>query len=498
MKNFNKKNTIFKILLLVLLIGTQACSEDFLDQVPSNQQSPESIKIVSDAQVVLNGAYELMQSNDYYNSTIITRNDVRADDMQTAEYGRIDDEYLYEYDTDQFSSSVWSQPYSVLRQVNSILEFIDNISINTDSEEALKDNIKGQAYAIRALAHFDLCKMFALPFSHNGGNSLGIPIVTRVIKPDEKLSRNTVAEVYEQIIIDLNLAIPLLSEDKGSVGEINAWAAKTLLARTYLYMEDNANAYLTAVDIIENGPYSLMSRNIYVDSWSEGSSTESIFSIVNNNADNEGGESVGNLSDPEGYGQFIATQDFINLMASDPDDIRRELLYVDQTSDIDDTLTWGRVLKYPGDGNTKENIVAHELDNDIALSFAGYTSNVPVFRLSEVYLIAAEAAVKGGGANAEFYLNEIIERANPLATVANADVNLDRILIERRKELVAEGHRMFDLIRNKKNIVRMKSDRVFDTSTPLFIAYDDNRVIFPIPRKELNINPITQNAGYLD
>lgn len=490
---------IVKFLLIILSIGVLSCGEDFLDQVPSNQQSPESIKIVSDAQVVLNGAYDLMQSTSYYNSTIITRNDVRADDMQTAEYGRIDDEYLYEYDTDQFSNSVWEQPFRILRQVNSIINFIDDIKTSSDSDIELRDEIKGQAYAIRALAHFDLCKMFGLPYSHNGGTSLGIPLVTKVLNPQDELERNTVAEVYNQIISDLNTAIPLLSEDK-SLTEMNAWAAKTLLARTYLYMEDNENAYNTAVDVINNSPYSLMTRDEYIDSWSEDESSESIFSIVNSLEDDAGLESVANLSDPGGYGQFIATQDFIDLMAADPNDIRRELLYIDQVSDPADTSTWGRVLKYPGKGNTKAIIVAHE-ESGTGLAAASYTSNVPVFRLSEVYLIAAEAAVKEAAinnSNAQLYLNEIVERANPAATVALADVSLDRILLERRKEFVAEGHRFFDLIRNKRDIVRSESERVFDTSTPLLIEYDNYQVVFPIPRDELNVSGMTQNPGYAD
>ena len=128
-----------------------------------------------------------------------------------------------------------------------------------------------------------------------------------------------------------------------------------------------------------------------------------------------------------------------------------------------------------------------------------YTSNNPVFRLSEVYLIAAEAASKNGDkSNAAKYLNPIVERANPAATVAEADVDLDRILMERRKELVAEGHRLFDLIRNKRDIVRKSCPRVFDITTRLNIPYDDYQVIFPIPRSELNANPITQNPGYAD
>ncbi|MEZ4999716.1 MAG: RagB/SusD family nutrient uptake outer membrane protein [Bacteroidales bacterium] len=491
---------LVKLLMIVLLIAAQSCSEGFLDEFPSNSQSPDNIKTLADAQIVMNGAYDLLQNNNYYAANIITDNDCRADDMQTAEWGRIDDEYLYNYKADaDFDSDSWSHPYTVLRHVNTILTFIDGIEASGTDQEAERDDMKGQALAIRALAHFDLVKQFGRQYSHDNGASLGVPIVIRVLDPYEKLPRNTVAEVYTQVIDDLNAAIPLLTESK-RLGKINAWAAKTLLARVYLYMEDNVNAYSTAVDVIDNGPYSLVSRSDYVDSWSLASgSSESIFAILNNAADNTGLESVNNLSDPEGYGQFIASQDLINLIRSDPADIRNDMLYIDQVSNPADPNTWGRVLKYPGNGNTKAMIVAHqELGSPLVAS--AYVGNISVFRLSELYLIAAEAAIKKtvpDVTNAAFYLNEIVERANPAATVAEVDVNLDRILTERRKELCAEGHRFFDLVRNKRNIVRSMSPRVFDNNAPLLITWDYYKIIFPIPQNELNINPMIQNDGYL-
>ena len=121
-----------------------------------------------------------------------------------------------------------------------------------------------------------------------------------------------------------------------------------------------------------------------------------------------------------------------------------------------------------------------------------------MFRLSEVYLIAAEAAIKNTDpTNARIYLNAIVERADPTATVDLAGVTLDRILLERRKEFVAEGHRFFDLVRNKKDIVRTKCDRVWDITTPLEIKYDYYKILFPIPIDEMQVNTnIEQNPGY--
>ena len=220
----NIKN-IVKLITIALLIVAQSCSEDFLDEYPSNSQSPDNIQTIADAQIVMYGAYDLLQDNDYLNGNIITDNDVRSDDMQTAELGRIDDEYLYRYTAQtDFDVDSWSHPFTILRHVNTILTFIEDIETNLPEEEVQKSDIKGQALTIRALAHFDLCRQFGRQYSHDNGASLGVPIVTSILVPDAKVPRNTVAEVYTQVIADLNEAIPLLSENK-RLGEINAWAA---------------------------------------------------------------------------------------------------------------------------------------------------------------------------------------------------------------------------------------------------------------------------------
>lgn len=482
--------------MIALLFISQSCSKDFLVEYPTDKQAPGDIQKMSDVALVVNGAYDLMQSTSFLNSSYITRNDMRSDDYQIPDFGRLEDEYRYDFDEQNSVSGNWTQPYAVIRQANSIIEMLEALETESATDEADKQDFIGQALTIRALCHFALCNWYGMPYSHDGGSSLGVPIVTTVLLPDAKVQRSSVAEVYTQIISDLTTAIPLLKDSKKG-GQINSWAAKTLLARVYLYKEDNQNAFTTAVDVINNSPYSLMTRGQYVDSWASEFSSESIFSCVNSSADNSGGSSINNLSDPEGYGQFCASQDLIDLVNSDPDDIRNEILYIDQLSTIGDRSTYGRILKYPGIGNTKATIVAHfEGSGSVASS---QTSNIPIFRLSELYLIAAEAAVKGGGSNADQYLNAIVERANPSATVDAADVTLDRVLEERRKELMAEGHRFFDLVRNKRDIVRSPALRATQAGVPsarMHIPYDDYQVVFAIPLAELNINPITQNPGY--
>ncbi len=219
--------------MIGLLFIAHSCSEDFLVEYPTTLQAPGDIQKLADVKIVLNGAYDLMQSTSFLNSNYITRNDMRSDDYQVPDFGRLEDEYRYDFDEQNSVSSIWRRPYEIIRQVTSIIGMLENIEAETSNDEETKQDFIGQCLTIRALAHFSLCNSYGLPYSHNAGNNLGVPIVTTLLATDAKIPRNSVAEVYTQIISDLTTAIPLLKGEK-NVGKLNVWAAKTLLARVYL------------------------------------------------------------------------------------------------------------------------------------------------------------------------------------------------------------------------------------------------------------------------
>ena len=128
-------------------------------------------------------------------------------------------------------------------------------------------------------------------------------------------------------------------------------------------------------------------------------------------------------------------------------------------------------------------------------------------RLSEIYLIAAEAAAKLQNRNetAVQYLNAIVQRANPENSVEGETITLDRVLLERRKELFGEGHRMFDAIRNNRRIERTDVSVSAISSTSHYELLPESksfdwtyfRVVLPIPKAEMNANPnLVQNPEY--
>ena len=316
---------------------------------------------------------------------------------------------------------------------------------------------------------------------------MGVPIVKTTSTIDSKPARNTVAECYAEIISDLESSTQLLS-GKFNKGKFNRWAAMTLLSRVYLYKGENDKALKMAEEAIkgaEKNKFALWTTEEYPTAWGNDASAskpgEVLFEMVNLTTDSPGKESMGYLSSYNGYDDLCMTVSFYHLLKQDPKDVRLKLLSFDKTY-------YAYVNKYqPQEG---ENIA---------------DANIPLIRLSEAYLNAAEAAVKeGDNATAVKYLNPIVQRANPANSVEDKVLTLDDVLNERRKELVGEGHRMYDLMRNGLPVKRVsETDKAISKTkhNTSYMEYDWNffRIVLPIPKAEIDTNPnIQQNPGYVE
>jgi len=484
-----------KKILYILTIFTVfciSCSEDWLELRPTTQiVSTESIKTIKDAGYAINGIYSTFQSYEYYGARMQYYGDVTGDDMQaTGTNKRSSDFYMMMTNTDNIYTSLWALPHRVIRYANNILSQIDALTVKT-TELAQRDDIKGQALAIRALALFDVTRVYGYTYLKDNGASLGGCVITGIAEPNYQPSRNTVGECYDQVIKDLTDAIPLLQEKKNN-GKINKWAAKSLLSRVYLYKGDNANALTQAEEAIAgalaNG-YRLWTNDEYAtgtNSWKASLTTEGLFEVINNPSDRAGNDGIAYLMYSTGYNDIILTSDFVTLLDEDPLDVRHNLTKLDTTSSSSYNKQWNidspiYLLKYTGPDPT-----------DVR------NGNVTVLRLSETYLNAAEAAVKlSDNTKAIAYLNPIVNRANPANTVTGT-VTLAQVIKERRKELVGEGHRQFDALRNNETIVRIGGwhipnliDGVKSYNRDYFHS------ILPVPKYEMDANPnMQQNPGY--
>lgn len=495
------KNIYKSIAISLSLIAFTSCGNDWLNTVPSDSvPADDAITSYKAATVALTGVYDGLQGSSsrvsYYGARMFYYGDVRGEDMQSRAQGmRSSSCYEMKYTADD-APDMWTVPYNVIRRANRVLEAVEQNKIADATEEQLA-NIKAEALTIRALVHFDLCRIYANPYTMDNGASKGVPIVTTPLEMDALPSRSSVAEVYTQILKDLSDALSSsgLSDDK-NYGYVNTWFAKSLLAKVNLYKGDNATALSQAEDVIENSPYELWTNEEYVNGWitTDSGRKEMIFELVNKSSDDWADrEGIAYLMNEDGYADFIATKAFLELMGEDPSDVRNGVL-IPATLDEDLQNEYGDakifVNKFPADAASGEMRL----------------NSLPIMRLSEVYLIAAEAAAKTDNHfKAAEYLNKIVLRANPNAdAVSENDATLDRIMLERRKELVGEGQRFFDAMRNNETIVRYTSDTDKGFHYSLIsesIKFDRTyfRAILPIPVDETNVNPnlkSEQNAGY--
>lgn len=485
---------IKNILILALACMLCACGNDWLDTESStNVDSETALNTLNDLEFMVNGIYSTNQSYYYYGARMQYYGDVTGDDMQAySGTKRCADYYTFSFNAGNVPSTFWRTCYQIIQNANIILAKIDGMDYDGDDESGLKkfnarkNDIKGQTLTLRALALFDVTRLYGYPYMKDNGASLGGAIVEEVVGTDYKPKRSSVADCYISILRDLTTAVPLLSEER-TQGKINKWAAMTLLSRVYLYKGDNENALETAEEGIkgaEKKDFKLWTNEEYKKVWEEDFTSEVFYEVVNLLTDGPGNEAMGYLCSFYGYKDIILTSSFVDFLRKDKNDVRSEMFEVIEKR--------AYIKKYPGQKN--ESVA---------------DANIPVFRLSELYLNAAEAAAKLPNQNdkAVTYLDKIVKRGNPNKTVTGMTINVSRVLEERRKELFGEGHRMFDVIRNGGTIER-KDIKQSDMSSTKHLAlqnyakkFDWNmyKVVFPIPKAELDANPNMagqQNPGY--
>jgi starch-binding outer membrane protein, SusD/RagB family len=474
---------IFSLLLIAGLLLMISC-EDFLVQTPSYALPvEESIETVDDLQNAVNGVYARLNAYDYYSGDFFPLGDLRADVMTNIlDYNQISPMTTYQYSKNSsYAEAFWSAPYVTIARVNDVLSVADNIVTEADETDRYNDLI-GQLYALRALCHFDLARIFAqLPTALHDDVTMdspdsGIPISDRVFPVEYKPTRNTLRDVYEFILADFDRSIERLDQTPGimtSYGYINIWAAKALKARVQLYLGNNAEAFSLAEDVINHaGPsgYRLAEVTEYYNMWASVSQPEFLFEVATTLLYNAQRNSLGYYADPEGYGEFGVPVDFATWLLSLSTDIRSLMVSIKVNSQGSGRGYYCN--KYPG---REESL---------------YVNNPKVIRMAEVYLIASEAAFHvGDQTNAIKYINNLRRKR---LVVANdlTSVTLTNILDERKKELFAEGQRSWDVWRNKLSLVNPRF-------TAGAIAYDNYRTLVAIPQRETDISPeLKQNPGW--
>ena len=470
------KNIYLSILGFLVLF---AC-EDNLELVPEQSISDElAFSDIATAKGVLTGNYHLLQNANAFGGLIQLIDEYMADNVNfSGSFPDLQDMNNYRQNarTTNVVTNAWRENYEVIIAANSIIANAPSLSDGTDDE---KNELEGEARFLRALTYFQLCNMYAQPYNVSNGSNAAVPLYLEPFTGEIiLLARNTLAEVHDQIIEDLNKAETLLSEEIVEQGRASSVVATALLSRVRLYRGEWQEAADLAAEVIaSDASFSLAMNYTFYNTVNP----EYIFTIENTTVDNAGnaydlyyeGVKDGGRGDAEFAADLIA--------AFEAGDLR---LALKETS----TNFTGAEREYSTKFNDGTN----------------FTSDAPLIRISEMYLNQAEALAELNGVNQMSIdlINPIRSRAGvtpwTMGDFATKDGFISAILNERRRELAFEGHRRLDLLRRGLPLRTAASKPVgVENNAAVGLTAGDHFIIYPIPQREIDLNPeLKQNPGF--
>lgn len=499
--------TLYSVLFLGMLLFTR-CE---LDVVPTDALTGEQIKNSSDGLVgLVNGCYAQFKDypdantqNNWYLRQFFQMSDFGSDDIvcgYKTEDDLINSFRLKDRAAEKSNiNSFWEVSYKVIFAANAAIAM-------AEKDDALTNQLNGESYFLRAVATHNLVRFFAKPYSAANSSSPGVILRTDAVDSKAK-ARATLEETYNYIIGSLRTAAGLMSTDvpparmsKGFATKYAVWAE---LSRVYLYKQQYDSCILYSDSVINaTGFTALETPETYKTYFADAKNrNETLWCIAFTDIDDKKGASVASMIcklNESCWGEEGAT---VSLL--------KDMGYTTDLKNIDSRFAYVDVDN-PGEKNNVKLFYITKFSNQ---NNSGTLSSPVMLRLAEVYLNRAEAyANKGDVAKAEEDLNTLrtsriaVPEGKTLADyfpAANVSNIVDVVLRERRVELAFEGHRLFDLLRNHKDMVRnywgyhiYNYNGIPTSSEPGLTAEgvvtkaDDIQLIYPIPSGEISTNKL--------
>jgi hypothetical protein len=514
-----KNTTLFKYALVLLgAFFASSCKDDFLNLAPETSLTTATFYVTEQHfDQALVASYEPTRAIAYAG---IYMDEMRSDNTFFTYYAAdrgpyLRDEVIAEFLDDPTTGSHvanrYNAAYSGISRVNTIISRIGAANFS----QTAKDRILGEAYFLRAFYYYDLV-------THFGPVALQLEEVKS--ENGAFLPRSSVAQVYDQVIADLAHAIPNLpvAATFPQSGRASKGAAKMLLA--YAYMSKPQRNYAAAeaeLKDITNMNYELLSSYADVFKVTNKNSAESIFEVQYREGDT-GQQSdyiwrfipktvnseaiLGIRASNTGFhsgGWNVPTQAMVDSYETGDLRLGASVAVAEGTvSGNNFTIeTVKDIVGYtPTTGKTYYYFLKKYLNPPYAREW-NTSDNWPVFRYAGALLLLAEALVEQGkGTEALPYLNQVRTRAGlPGLLTATAENVAD----EMRHELAFENRRWTDLIRTGRAIEVMNAHGVYLKGLygfllPTAFNVTANRLIYPIPQREMQINKNLepQNPGY--
>ncbi len=462
MKIYNK--TINKYLAAILFTSVLATAcEKRLDVFPYQSIADDKALLSEgDINVTLIGAYDGAQAATVYGGDIMVMNELIGNGENinfTGTFAGLSDAYKAQMNANNSNAlGTWSASYSTINRINNVLSAVDKVTSST----AKKNSVEGQALFLRGSIYFELVKLYAKPvgdgdYAANPGVPLVLTPTGNVTQADYK-ARATVKAVYDQVIADLVKAESLLPSSNGIYA--TKWAAAAQLSRVYLALKNYTEAGAAANRVIVGSGKTLATE--IGKNW---------FTFINN-----GGTTPGEYL----FSMKVTAQDGTNALNTY---FGRTISTIAGTAGRSDCKIKPAHIALYETGDARKAYFELSGGNYYTKKHLDRFGDVPVVRLSEMYLTRAEANQRNStvvGATPLSDVNAIRTRAGLPALTA---VTLADILKERKLELAFEGQFLPDAKRTQTAVGTL--------------AWNSPKLILPIPQREIDVNKqLVQNEGY--
>lgn len=443
------KNIRIYSLLFLSLMFLGSCTDELDLEPPQGLDVADALSTDANIKAVLIGAYDELSDGDLFGGNTLRNAELLGadDELQfSGTFGDPSDIWRKEITVINGDvSDLWIDGYAVINVTNNILA---NIEVVNEGDQAL---VEAEAKFLRGLMYFELVRFFGKDYTDGDPSvNLGVPLVT-IPNDTSAVPRSSVETIYQSIIDDLEYAEANLPVENGTYA--NSVAAGALLSRVYLQMadypaaRDAANAALEKAD----GTYDLVSlENVYNN---ESNGAEDIFSIQVTSQDGENNMQLFFAAKANGgRGDVEIFQKHLDLY--EDGDLRAELFYIDPATEDTRTSKW-----------------------------VNQFANVTYIRVAELYLTRAEANFREGTTVGDTPANDLNKIRSRAGLADNLAPTLADILKDRKLELAFEGHSIHDIKRLKGSADGFN--------------FDHDKLVFPIPDRERNINTeLVQNGGY--
>jgi starch-binding outer membrane protein, SusD/RagB family len=477
------KFSLLAAFLLVAIGSGTGCRKELLTALPENQLA-EAVSFETPDRFLslLNGIYSQCKQGNFLGSRYSVFTDVRGEEFLNETGNGVTGLQTWNHTVVESTNEVnyiWNAGYQTINSINIYLEGAQANSRNLGND-ALLANYLGEARFIRALCYHSMVLIYCRPYTDGNGSNLGLPLRLKAerLAIDNDLARSTVAEVYAQILDDLNFAETNLPATPASATiRAHKNAAIALKARVYLGMGRYADALAEANKLVPaaapfkspTGVAHELQANVKTV-FTNYTTTESIFSFpftTNNLPGTQNALGYYYNPAPRGNGEYSLNKAGSGIVADS--------------------------VGFAVSDDRRGLIIVHTNNKPYLNKFAAgpqSTDYGPMIRYAEVLLTAAESEARVNGVNqrAVDLLNAVRTRskgsAYALTDFADADALVAAILKERRIEFLGEGLRNFDIMRLNNPFPAKANVAAIPSSS--------NTYIWPMPSGERQVNKLLQ------